>query len=512
MYNSDIKRAWAYHDLTKHSPQSVRRNVHFLDWANQPLPFKIYRNLAPIALPLETPSTGIAALGAIGGQPVIRQGAVPALQDLVQMFYYSAGITKRRQYPGGEILFRAAACTGALYEIELHLVCGPLPDLGAGVYHFNPGDLALRRLREGDYRGVVAAATSWEAILARAPAMVISTGNYWRNAWKYQARTYRHFGWDNGTLHANVLAMAVALGLPARLLCGFVDADINRLLALETDREVALAVVALGDPGATSLPPPPPIEPLALETVPLSKREVDYPLMREIHLASSLTAPEEVLSWRERPWPVSSLPSPTGKLTPLEPLSEQQIPSDTIEEVVLRRGSTRRFSHAKITFAQLSTILDCATRAIPADFSPPVGRHLNDLYLIVHAVEGLPPGTYFYHLAQKSLECLKHGEFRGQAAFLALEQDLAGDAAVEVFFLADLHQWLARFGNRGYRAVQLEAGILGGKMYLAAYALRLGATGLTFYDDEVVQFFSPHAAEKSAIFLVALGHPAGKQR
>jgi hypothetical protein len=52
----------------------------------------------------------------------------------------------------------------------------------------------------------------------------------------------------------------------------------------------------------------------------------------------------------------------------------------------------------------------------------------------------------------------------------------------------------------------LEAGIIGGRLYLAAYAQRLGATGLTFYDDEVTEFFSPHAAGKSAIFLVALGH------
>ena len=83
---------------------------------------------------------------------------------------------------------------------------------------------------------------------------------------------------------------------------------------------------------------------------------------------------------------------------------------------------------------------------------------------------------------------------------------MPADAAVAVFFLADLRPILQRFGNRGYRAVQLEAGILGGKLYLAAYAQRLGATGLTFYDDEVTAFFSPHAAGKSAIFLVAVGH------
>jgi hypothetical protein len=73
---------------------------------------------------------------------------------------------------------------------------------------------------------------------------------------------------------------------------------------------------------------------------------------------------------------------------------------------------------------------------------------------------------------------------------------------------------LARWGSRGYRAVNLAAGLLGGRLYLGAYGLGLGATGLTFYDDEVVQFFEPHAAGKDAIFVTALGsatpRPAGR--
>jgi nitroreductase len=62
-------------------------------------------------------------------------------------------------------------------------------------------------------------------------------------------------------------------------------------------------------------------------------------------------------------------------------------------------------------------------------------------------------------------------------------------------------------GNRGYRAIQLEAGAIGGRIYLTAYAQHLGATGLTFFDDEVINFFSPHARDKSAIFLLAIGKP-----
>jgi hypothetical protein len=78
---------------------------------------------------------------------------------------------------------------------------------------------------------------------------------------------------------------------------------------------------------------------------------------------------------------------------------------------------------------------------------------------------------------------------------------------LDIFFLADLKRILERYGNRGYRAVQLEAGTIGGRMYPAAYAQCLGATALTFFGDDVINFFSPRAKGKSAIFLLAIGKP-----
>ena len=503
--NSDA--AWNYHNATKHSYTSIRTNTHFMDWNNQPLPFKIYPTLEPMRLPGEVRQSEVSALSAIAERVSAQTNASPDLEAVAQLLYLSAGITRRRKYSGGEIYFRAAACTGALYEVELYLVCGELTGLEAGVYHFGPAEFGLRKLRAGDYRGALVAATGGEAAIAHAPLTIICTCTYWRNAWKYQARTYRHFGWDNGTLIANLLAVATALGLPAKVVCGFVDASVNRLLDVDTQREVAFSLVALGH--AADLPPQAPAEmlPLRLETVPLSQREVDYPLMREMHAASSLDSKEEAQEWRGRT-PVSDFPPPAGPIISLKPLSDAEMPRDPIEQVIQRRGSTRKFARSPITLAQLSTMLDRATRGVPADFCDPPGAQLNDLYLIVHAVEGLSPGAYVYHRSRGALECLKQGDFRAEAGYLGLQQELPADGAVDIFFLADLRPILQRFGNRGYRAVQLEAGILGGKLYLAAYAQRLGASGLTFFDDDVTRFFSPHAEGKSAIFLVAVGHSA----
>jgi SagB-type dehydrogenase family enzyme len=129
------------------------------------------------------------------------------------------------------------------------------------------------------------------------------------------------------------------------------------------------------------------------------------------------------------------------------------------------------------------------------------------VYLIVNAVDGVAAGAYAYDVAGGVLQLLRAGEFRSEAGFLDLGQELAADAAVNVYLLSPLDRVLARFGDRGYRAAQLEAAIVGGRLYLAAYALGLGATGLTFFDDDVTRFFSPHAAGKSVMFLLAAGVP-----
>jgi SagB-type dehydrogenase family enzyme len=178
--------------------------------------------------------------------------------------------------------------------------------------------------------------------------------------------------------------------------------------------------------------------------------------------------------------------------------------SRPLGETILRRGSTRRFAHESIPGEALLAVLDAAVRDLPLDVDARPGR-LVDVYLLVHAVDGFAPGAYVFDPTPRALRLLKPGEFRAEGGYLCLEQDLGADASAVVFFLADLEPVLARYGDRGYRAVSLAAGLLGGRMYLAAYSLGLGATGLTFYDDDVVRFFAPDATGKDAVFVTALG-------
>jgi SagB-type dehydrogenase family enzyme len=431
--------------------------------------------------------------------------SLPTLHDLAYVLFYAAGVTRRRYYRGhGEMFFRAAACTGALYHSDLYLSVGDMPGLQAGLYHFDPRDFALRQLRQGDYRPVLVEASGDNPALQDAPVLIIGSDTFWRNSWKYRARAYRHSFWDAGTILANLLAAAHACTLPAHLVLGFADATVNSLLDVDPDREVALFLVGLGT-GAVPPATAPPVEPLHLVVAPLSPEERDYPAIRIMHAASSLESPDDAAEWRGAA-PEAPVPPATGALFPLcsDPAASQS--SAALEDVIRRRGSARQFSHQPLSLYQLSAVLVQATQPIPADCLATAGRRINDLYLIVNAVDGLPSGTYVFHPQLPALELLCAGDFRQQAGELALGQDLAAEASVAVFCLCDMLPILERFGNRGYRVAQLEGGILGGRMYLAAYAQGFGATGLTFFDDDAIAFFSPHAADKSVMFLIALGY------
>jgi SagB-type dehydrogenase family enzyme len=473
-----------YHQATRHSLQSVQASAYELDWPNQPLAFKIYTSLEPIPLPASFSASELPAIMSIAGACRGIDGALTR-DSLARLCYFSNGITRvLRRMP-----FRAAACTGALYHVELYPIVADLPDVEAGVYHYAAHDHALRELRRGDFRGAVVSATGGEPAVADAPLIVAVTSTWWRNAWKYRARAYRHAFWDSGTILANLLSVACALSIPARVVTAFADPALNVLLGVDPQHEGTLCLVALGR-GRAAPARAPQISSLNLATRALSAHEVEYAEIVAAHAASSLQDGEAAAAWRGA--------RPNAADTRARPFAEAAGVSESIEAVILRRGSSRAFSHASISNRDLEIMLRVATAPVAWDAPVPTSQ----LYVIVNAVEGLPSGAYVFDRENGELQLLREGAFRRDAAYLDLGQELAGDAAINVYWLATLDD-----DDRGYRAAQLAAAIEAGRLYLAAYSLGLGATGLTFFDDEVTRFFSPSAAGKSVMFLTAVGHP-----
>ena len=449
-------------------------------------------------MPRDLQLSDTPTLRAIAGEATADSATSIGLERLTRLLFCSGGLTRRTHIGGEDYHFRAAASAGALYPIEIYVAAGQVDGLEPGLYHFSPADLKLRGLRRGDRRSIIARAAAIRPSLLGARAVLLLTAIYWRSAWKYRARAYRYCFWDAGTILANLLAAASADQVPAEIVTAFVDSELEALLGIDGAREGMACLVALGRTEAPAAQPPA-LEPFPFEAIPLSSREVTYDELVKIHGESRLESREEVEAVTSAKIATRASSAATNQLR-----FETIDPDDSapLGATILRRGSTRVFARAPISRDELATIMAGSRRHPRSDFP-----RLTDTYLIVNAVEAMEPGAYYYRRETGSFELLKRGEFRADAGYLCLEQPLGMDCSALVVYAADLESALGVLGNRAYRDVHLEAGILGGRAYLAAYALGRGATGLTFYDDDTSKFFGPHAAGTSPLLMVALGVP-----
>jgi len=501
--NDYIEAARVFHEVTKHSYTSVRSSPHFLDWDNKPLPYKIYPGAASIPLPRDLNLSSTPTLAALSSYMPADFSAPIDTAALTRILFCADGLTRQKKVGDDDYHFRAAASAGALYPIEIYVAASEVEDLETGLYHFSPADLRMAGLRRGDWRGYISDAAAKRLSIRNARAVIALSAIYWRSEWKYRARAYRYCYWDAGTILANLLAAAAAEEISAEVITTFEDPALETLLGIDGDREGMVALIALGRTDEASAPSPA-IEPLALETIPLSSNEVEYPDLLKMHHESRLITADEVATVYAAKLPPSKL-APSMNALHLETITSEE--SAGLGETILRRGSSRAFAQEAITAEELATIMAASSDHPQADFPA-----LTDTYLIVNAAEGLEPGAYYYDRQARAFELLKAGNFRGEAGYLCLEQPLGMDCSALVVYMADLERALSAFGNRGYGDAHLEAGILGGRAYLAAYSLGRGATGLTFYDDDTTKFFEPHAAGKSPLLMVALGIPRSRTK
>src|SRR5215212_7554487 len=487
--NKEIGYALEYHEGTKHSEASLTTSRHYLDFDNKPIPFKGYLQLPSIELPTNFPTPEANALSCISG--TIRQ--TPAdyttqltatlskntvttpskldMANLAEILFFSAGITREIRYPYGNYYMRAASATGALYPIELYVVCDDVsPNLVAGVYHFSPADFSLTQIRKGSYK-------------------------------KYLARSYRHWFWDSGVIAANLLATTGAMGLPARIIMGFLDDNVNQLLCLEDQKEAPIAMAAIGSRLSNDIitltqkqeqmhkilhAPVPKIRPLS------KMGETKYPEIWQLNHASKLASKQEIKEWisnahnhhhhqslsKTLPYSQQKGTNNESLIVTLNELQESINNSLTLRETILRRGSSRRFARTNVPLSTLKTILYTSTKAVPMDILED-GNSLIDIYFIANGVDGLASGGYFYNQDASAAgapnaflqKIRESASSRNISGYLCLGQSLFSDASLVFFLMTDLQSALRSLGNRGYRASQFEAGIIAGNIYLAAYAL-----------------------------------------
>jgi hypothetical protein len=301
--------------------------------------------------------------------------------------------------------------------------------LPAGIHRYDPVEHALETIGPAPTGGD--------------PAIVV-TGIPWRTGWRYRERGFRHVYWDAGTMLAQLLAVADAAGLPANLFTRFPDARMTDLVGADGVHEWPVAVIELGD-GPSVLDAAGSAVAGAVDGSPL-----EFPLVTAAQRAGDLDA-------FGRAWDRGA---PVGVGI--------RDASDPIETVILRRGSQRRMD---------------PTRSLPVDLmrtSMAVAMRGIDLphFVVAHRVDGLAPGLYRWPDLDRPVRA---SDLRDELYRVCLDQGLGRDAAFVLIGAADV----GALDDRGYREAQLGAGLVEGRLHLAAYALGAGASGMTFLDSEI---------------------------
>ena len=138
------------------------------------------------------------------------------------------------------------------------------------------------------------------------------------------------------------------------------------------------------------------------------------------------------------------------------------------------------------------------TESLPMRFVPSGGGMCSsDLYVLVWNVEGLVPGVYHYDGRQHRLEQLRPGspiDALREAVPSTVRFDRSGFAIVQT---AQLQRVFSKYGNRAYRYVHLDAGVMTKSLRLTASSLRLPSTVIgQFVDDGIANLLEIAPAQE----------------
>lgn len=500
-----MSTAVAYHHATKYRPETVNQHPG-LDWAAQPLPYREYHAADPIELAELLPIDPNPFTGKPLSDPATDDGPL-GLRTVSRWLYFSYGITAVVPQQPKPLYLRAAPSAGGLYPAELYLIVrGGVAGLDPGLYGYNPLRHQLATLWSGPEAALALDLACYgNAAVQAAPLALIVTGVFQRSAWRYGERAYRRVLLDSGHLLGNAMLTASALGLRTHLTSAFCDQRLNALLRADEAEEGGLAVLAANLPGPAERPT---WSALPSRTGPATAPE---PLLPALHSASGL-GPERPRLVPRGEEQADDLESRYAAAEGHELAYPADSPlGENLFATILHRRSTRAYRRGGIDQARLARILGCAyePEALGLEAQPSLDRSHLLTFVAIADVGGIEPGVYYFAPHARRLRQLRAGLSRSAVQYLCLGQDLGGDAFATVFHTADLPRSVARLGDRAYRTLHLDAGILGQRLNLAAVADDLGASGIGGFFDDHVNALIGIPDEQAVIYITTLGIPRG---
>ena len=524
-------QAIVYHDRTKHRYHRFAPSPGFLDWANQPNPFRRYdgAQLLRFSMSTEDDSPPYDLLYRPGAMPEREVSA----HRIGWLFEHALALSAWKEFMGSRWELRCNPSSGNLHPTEGYLVADVAD--GPGVFHYAPQEHGLeRRTRFDD--------ATWREMMTGFPRNAFLVGLasiHWREAWKYGERAFRYCNHDAGHAFAALSLSAAALGWRVVLLEALGDDDVAGLLGLERPEDTAgaeaehpdlLAVVVSAGHGA---PVPTGLPRQAIEAVAagqwfgrpnrLSTEHVDWAIIPETAAACRKPA------------------TPAGTVAPLVPVSGGAIPRNISARRLFlqRRSATEMDGHSTLGTAAFYHLLE---RTMPVKSRPPwhgnTGTPCAHLLLFVHRVTGLAPGMYVLVRNAADEESLRAafreefvwtrpsgcpdslplyqlhaGDFRAVARQVSCTQDIAADGAFCACMLSQFEEPLREHGAWLYPRLFWETGMIGQVLYLEAEAAGLRGTGIgCFFDDAVHELLGIQDHRFQSLYHFTVGGPLDDPR
>ena len=199
--------------------------------------------------------------------------------------------------------------------------------------------------------------------------------------------------------------------------------------------------------------------------------------------------------------------------------SDLKIEESSLQELIEKRQSYRKYSPQTLSLEELSWLLWCTQglRGLEGKPSqmllrlrnvPSAGaRHALDTYILVNNVESLSPGLYRFVPSQHSLIAVSLATSIGEDLKNAcLKQSQITNGAVIFFWVAIIERMRWRYGERGYRYILLDAGHICQNLYLAAENIDCGVCAIAAFEDEALNDVLGLDGHSSfVIYLASLG-------
>lgn len=524
-----IEDILVYHEETKHHRNRMARSPGYLDWQNQPNPFRFYQGTDRIHLPFlkedpELPYSDLYTPAKVRPQPLTIASVAAFLElSLALSAWKSNGV--------GRWSLRINPSSGNLHPTEMHLLLPAGVTEACGIFHYVP----LWHLLE--LRTVIPSAL-WSRVAQHFNSdgfLMALTSIFWREAWKYGERAFRYCQLDVG--HAiGCLSFAAringwsltALGdlsdLQIQTLLGFkaigwqpADQEHPDLLCWVSTQAEVEPIFDLPDSIIASFG----LLPNCGQPNKLSAESTTWDLITDAAHAS------------RKPRTVTVLPEITARTPP--PTAGTDVALTAARVIRKRRSAQNYDKNRKITVDQFLSILE-QTHSRPGcpPFNPFPDFCRIDLFLFVHQVEDFTPGLYFFLRDEARLDALKgaaaqefawskpyagvplyflsEGDYRVTAIEASCFQEIAGFSAFSLGMIAALPRAVQDAPYR-YRHLFWEAGMIGQSLYLGAEAHGLRGTGIgCYFDDEIHDLIGFQDNSFQSLYHFTIGHPVEDER